>query len=54
MPWTDRLEVTLSIQEDTSLVELLAELEVKQSIPFELYEIVAEIFAFVYKIDRNG
>ncbi|MCL7746450.1 EscU/YscU/HrcU family type III secretion system export apparatus switch protein [Halalkalibacter alkaliphilus] len=46
-------EHNIPIQEDTSLVELLAELEVNQSIPIELYEIVAEIFAFIYKIDRN-
>ncbi|WP_018922570.1 EscU/YscU/HrcU family type III secretion system export apparatus switch protein [Salsuginibacillus kocurii] len=41
------------IQEDQSLVELLSQLEINESIPTELYEVVAEVFAFVYRIDQN-
>ncbi|MFC0472041.1 EscU/YscU/HrcU family type III secretion system export apparatus switch protein [Halalkalibacter kiskunsagensis] len=41
------------IQEDASLVDVLAELELNQAIPQELYEVVAEVFAFIYRIDRN-
>ncbi|OIJ17819.1 type III secretion system protein [Anaerobacillus alkalidiazotrophicus] len=41
------------VQEDTSLVELLSQLEINQTIPKELYEVVAEIFAFVYQIDKS-
>ncbi len=37
------------IKEDPDLVEILARLEVDQEIPPELYLVVAEILAFVYK-----
>ncbi|MEC2076995.1 EscU/YscU/HrcU family type III secretion system export apparatus switch protein [Metabacillus fastidiosus] len=40
------------IQEDPSLVEVLSKLEIHQQIPEELYEAVAEIFAFIYQIDN--
>ncbi|MBB5172094.1 EscU/YscU/HrcU family type III secretion system export apparatus switch protein [Texcoconibacillus texcoconensis] len=43
----------IPIQEDSSLVELLAQLEVNEQIPTELYEVVAELFAFIYRIDRQ-
>lgn len=46
-------ENNIPIQEDPSLVHLLSQLEINQEIPQELYEVVAEIFAFIYKIDRN-
>ncbi len=42
------------IQEDPSLVQLLAELNLNQSIPEELYQAVAEIFAFIYQADRKA
>ncbi|KHF39795.1 EscU/YscU/HrcU family type III secretion system export apparatus switch protein [Halalkalibacter okhensis] len=47
-------EHDIPIQEDPSLVEMLATLEVNRSIPSELYEVVAEVFSFIYKIDQNG
>lgn len=40
------------IQEDESLVELLAELNINETIPEELYQAVAEVFAFVYRTDQ--
>ena len=46
-------EHNVPIQEDASLVELLGQLDINQSIPEELYQAVAEVFAFVYKIDRE-
>ncbi|WP_153123660.1 EscU/YscU/HrcU family type III secretion system export apparatus switch protein [Peribacillus tepidiphilus] len=42
------------IQEDPSLVELLGKLNINQTIPEELYQAVAEVFAFIYKIDRHS
>lgn len=42
------------IQEDASLVELLAELNINETIPEELYQAVAEVFAYVYRIDKNA
>ncbi|MCM3759431.1 EscU/YscU/HrcU family type III secretion system export apparatus switch protein [Alkalihalobacillus oceani] len=46
-------ENDVPIQEDPSLVEMLAQLEVNQTIPPELYEVVAEVFSFIYKIDQH-
>ncbi|HLS20429.1 MAG TPA: EscU/YscU/HrcU family type III secretion system export apparatus switch protein [Bacillota bacterium] len=41
------------VLEDPSLVELLANLNINDVIPGELYEAVAEVFAFIYALDRN-
>jgi len=43
----------IPIKEDPDLVELLVQLDLEQEIPPELYKIVAEILAFVYKLDRS-
>jgi flagellar biosynthesis protein len=43
----------IHIQEDPALIELLSKLEIHQQIPEELYEAVAEIFAFLYKLDKE-
>lgn len=45
-------EHDVPIVEDESLVELLGNLEINETIPSELYEAVAEVFAFVYQIDK--
>ncbi|MDQ0230550.1 EscU/YscU/HrcU family type III secretion system export apparatus switch protein [Metabacillus malikii] len=42
----------IHIQEDPALIELLSKLDIHQQIPDELYEAVAEIFAFIYKLDK--
>ncbi|KYD08239.1 EscU/YscU/HrcU family type III secretion system export apparatus switch protein [Heyndrickxia sporothermodurans] len=46
-------EKNIPIQEDHNLVELLSQLEINETIPEELYEAVAEVFAFIYRLDRN-
>ncbi|WP_026689917.1 EscU/YscU/HrcU family type III secretion system export apparatus switch protein [Alteribacter aurantiacus] len=46
-------ENALPIQEDPSLVQLLSELEINEEIPEDLYEAVAEVFAFVYRLDKE-
>ncbi|MGY4689805.1 EscU/YscU/HrcU family type III secretion system export apparatus switch protein [Salibacterium sp. K-3] len=46
-------ENDIPVQEDPSLVELLSQLEINQSIPPELYEVVAEVFAFLYRVDQH-
>ena len=38
--------------EDSSLVELLSKLAINSEIPPALYNVVAEILSFVYKLDR--
>lgn len=43
----------VAIQEDPSLIEVLSKLDIHQQIPEELYEAVAEIFAFVYRFDKE-
>ncbi|RYG73887.1 EscU/YscU/HrcU family type III secretion system export apparatus switch protein [Lentibacillus lipolyticus] len=46
-------ENNVPVQEDESLVELLAQLNINETIPEELYQAVAEVFAFVYQIDQQ-
>ncbi len=41
------------IQEDSTLVELLGQLDINEAIPEELYAAVAEVFAFVYRVDKD-
>jgi len=40
-------------QENQSLVEMLSVLELNQQIPPELYQVTAEILAFVYRMDQR-
>lgn len=42
------------VLEDASLVALLSELNINETIPEELYKIVAEVFAFIYQIDQQN
>jgi len=46
-------EYNVPVQEDASLVELLGQLDINQTIPEELYQAVAEVFAYIYKIDKE-
>lgn len=41
------------VMQDASLIEILAELEINRTIPNELYQVVAEVFAFIYRIDQE-
>lgn len=41
------------IYEDPNLIELLGKLDLNDSIPEQLYQAVAEVFAFIYRLDRN-
>jgi len=43
----------IPILEDPSLVEILGELEINRAIPNELYQAVAEVFAYIYHIDQQ-
>lgn len=47
-------ESNVPIQEDPTLVQLLGELDINETIPEELYQAVAEVFAFVYKVDQRA
>jgi len=43
----------IPVQQDSALVELLGQLDLNEAIPEELFEAVAEVFAFIYKLDRK-
>ncbi|MBM4416719.1 MAG: type III secretion system protein [Chloroflexi bacterium] len=44
------------IREDRDLVQLLGKLDLSEMIPAELYPVIAEVFAFVYRmnLERKG
>lgn len=46
-------ESGIPIKEDTDLVEVLAKVPVGDEIPVELYQAVAEILAFVYRLNKD-
>ncbi|ARJ40020.1 hypothetical protein SporoP8_14695 [Sporosarcina ureae] len=46
-------EHSIPIQQDPSLLELLGQLNVNEMIPEELYLAVSEVFAYVYRLDRE-
>ena len=45
-------ENKIPIKEDPNLVELLIQIDLEKEIPPELYKVVAEILAFVYRINH--
>lgn len=50
---TKAKDFQIPIQEDTTLIELLSKLEINERIPEELYQVVAEVFAFIYQLDKQ-
>ncbi len=46
-------EHNIPVQEDPSLLELLGQLNVNETIPEELYQAVSEVFAYIYRLDRE-
>jgi flagellar biosynthesis protein len=47
-------EHDVPVHQDAGLVEALAMLEVGQTLPRELYAVVAEVLAFVYAVDAEA
>jgi flagellar biosynthesis protein len=43
----------IPIQEDPALIQVLAQLDFYQEIPPKIYVVVAEILAFVYKLNQR-
>ena len=43
----------IPIKEDPDLVEMLYKLDIYEEIPEELYKVVAEVFAYIYKISEK-
>ncbi|QGG48142.1 EscU/YscU/HrcU family type III secretion system export apparatus switch protein [Heliorestis convoluta] len=46
-------EENIPIHEDSSMTELLSKLELGDEIPPELYGVMAELFAFIYGLERS-
>ncbi len=44
----------IPVQEDGALLEVLMEMELNESIPEELYEVVAEVLAYVYNLHNEA
>jgi flagellar biosynthesis protein len=44
----------IPIQEDPGLIQILAQLDFYQEIPPKIYAVVAEILAFVYRLNREA
>ncbi|WP_394137043.1 EscU/YscU/HrcU family type III secretion system export apparatus switch protein [Cytobacillus oceanisediminis] len=47
-------EHNVPVQEDPTLVELLGKLDINAGIPEELFQAVAEVFAFIYRADQEA
>ena len=47
-------EHNVPIHEDAQLVEALSRLELTESIPRELYAVVAEVLAYVFRVDAQA
>ncbi|MFQ5431403.1 MAG: EscU/YscU/HrcU family type III secretion system export apparatus switch protein [Nitrospinota bacterium] len=45
-------ENDIPIHEDRDLIEILSTLELEQEIPPELYRTIAEILAFIYRVNH--
>lgn len=46
-------EAGVHIQEDANLVEILAKVPMGEEIPVELYQTIAEVLAFVYRVNEK-
>lgn len=46
-------EAGVPIHEDADLVEVLSSLDIEELIPPELYQVVAEVLAFVYTMNKK-
>lgn len=47
-------ENTIPVVSDSTLAELLGQLNLNDAIPEELYGAVAEVLAFIYQIDKKA
>ena len=48
------VEEGIPIQKDEMLVETLLQVNLGEEIPTQLYQVVAELLAFVYRIDQSA
>ncbi|MGM0409857.1 MAG: EscU/YscU/HrcU family type III secretion system export apparatus switch protein [Bacillota bacterium] len=45
-------EENIKIEKDQDLAEILVQMEIGEEIPPELYEVIAEILAFIYNLEE--
>lgn len=43
----------IPVHRDTDLVNILEQVEINQEIPLEVYSVVAEVFAYIYRVNKN-
>lgn len=43
----------IPVHRDADLVNILEQIELDQEIPLEIYSVVAEIFAYIYRVNKN-
>jgi flagellar biosynthesis protein len=48
------MEYGIPIQKDEVLVEALLQVNLGEEIPAQLYQVVAELLAFIYKLDQRA
>lgn len=41
------------VYEDETLAAMLGQLQLNETIPAELYKVVAEVFAFIYQVEKK-
>lgn len=47
-------ECGVPMHEDPTLVELLVKLDLGDAVPYELYQVVAEVLSFVYRLEKRA
>jgi len=47
-------EYGIPVHQDADLVEVLKAVELQQEIPLEVYTVVAEIFAYIYRMNQKS
>ena len=43
----------IPVHRDEDLVNILEQIEIDQEIPLEVYSVVAEIFAYIYRVNKT-
>jgi len=46
-------EHNIPVREDPELIEALAKLDVQEEIPPELYQVMAEVLTFIYRVNKK-
>ena len=47
-------EYGVPLCEDPTLVEMLVKLDLGDAVPYELYQVVAEVLSFIYRMERRA